>query len=151
MFRRQLLQSSRSISRQISQTPRNQHSATSQFSSLSTRTARTAPSIQSQHLSRRWQSTETAKSDETKDKISDSAGTQTDAGATAASDQSATLKQEIEKQKTEIKDLKVCAWLLTILHYAHRVLTPHLGQVSTLCSRLPQPPRSNTTRFRQRP
>jgi len=93
MFSKQLLRSSRAASRRLLQTPRTQ-----QIASPSLRIAsqsRLQP-IASQYLSRRWQSTDA--------QTSESASAEGDAKAAAPED---ALKQEVEKQKKEIIDLKV--------------------------------------------
>ncbi|KAK5073074.1 GrpE, mitochondrial [Lithohypha guttulata] len=100
MFRRQLLQSSRAVTQRITQIPRTQQITSSPFSSLSSRSARIAqPAPSSQTWSRRWQSTEAAKSEESKD----SSDTQ---AAPQSSDEVAALKQEIEKKNKEVIDMK---------------------------------------------
>lgn len=99
MFQRQLLRSSRTASRSIAQTPRIQRIPSSPLSTLRPNAAILSRSATSQHLSRRWQSTEAAKPEEK--------AAEGEAAAGGASSEDA-LKQEIEKKNKEIIDLKVC-------------------------------------------
>lgn len=97
MFRRQLLRSSRAASQHLSQTPRLQQitlSSSSSFSSIARQPSRSAIP---QYISRRWQSTETAK---------DAKATDGEAKPAEPSAEDA-LKQEVEKKNKEIIDLKV--------------------------------------------
>lgn len=100
MFRKQLMRASRTASQKFNTTSSIQQRQiiSSSYSSWSSQLLKSQTPRASQHLIRRWQSTEAAKSE--------SASAETAKPAEASSEDA--LKQEIEKQKKEIIDLKVC-------------------------------------------
>ena len=99
MFRSQLMRAGRTASQKLSQPSSIQERQiiASSFSSLSSQTLRSQTPRICQHLTRRWQSTEPAKSE--------SASNETTKPPESSSEDA--LKQEIEKKNKEIIDLKV--------------------------------------------
>lgn len=95
------MRASRTASQKFSQSSSIQQRQiiSSSYSSLSPLAVRSQASRLTQHVARRWQSTEPAKSE----------ASTADAAKPAEASNEESLKQEIEKKNKEIIDLKVCA------------------------------------------